>query len=160
MPWGQKKNTRARSQSQTVTGPLPAITGTTFRFVIATTNRSTRSARPRTRFRPGALESEEDMRPPSNHKWGGGASADASRSVPDVADGPAVLALGQGKRLGEAAHDALVDGVAPAHLDQGSAGLHLGGENGHHDGLRLQAAEGLLRPALLLGREVGLDRAE
>src|SRR5260370_30290299 len=42
-------------QSQTVTPPLAAMLGTTLRLKTATTNSSTRSKRPRTRFRCGWL---------------------------------------------------------------------------------------------------------
>src|SRR5579863_7380449 len=55
MPCGQKKNNNAMSHSQTVTPPLAAIDGTTFRLKTATTNSKTRSQRPRTRFRCGGL---------------------------------------------------------------------------------------------------------
>src|SRR5271157_2022371 len=51
MPWGQKKKTREISQSQTVIPPLAEIDGTTLRLTMATTNKSTRSERPRTRLR-------------------------------------------------------------------------------------------------------------
>src|SRR6476646_248863 len=53
MPCGQKNNTREISHSQTVTPPLAAMEGTTFRLKTATTNSSTRSQRPRTRLRWG-----------------------------------------------------------------------------------------------------------
>src|ERR1700686_5374316 len=53
MPWGQKKRRREMIQSQTVTPPLAAIEGTTFRLKTATTNRSTRSRRPSARIRWG-----------------------------------------------------------------------------------------------------------
>ena len=48
-----EEETSEMSQSQTVTPPLAAIDGTTFRLKTATTNSSTRSQRPRTRFRCG-----------------------------------------------------------------------------------------------------------
>src|ERR1700756_4218453 len=54
MPWGQKKSSSEMIQSQTVTPPLAAIEGTTFRLKTATTNSSTRSQRRRTRRRRGA----------------------------------------------------------------------------------------------------------
>src|SRR5713226_5137647 len=54
MPWGQKKRTREMIQSQTVTPPLAAIEGTTFRLKTATTKSRTRSRRPRTRLSWGA----------------------------------------------------------------------------------------------------------
>src|ERR1700676_2119747 len=53
MPCGQKKRRREMIQSQTVTPPLAAIEGTTLRLKTATTNRSTRSRRPRARIRWG-----------------------------------------------------------------------------------------------------------
>src|SRR5690242_15004917 len=43
-------------QSQTVTPPFAAMEGTTLRLNTATTNNSTRSQRPRTRFRWGWFE--------------------------------------------------------------------------------------------------------
>src|ERR1700683_1769560 len=57
MPCGQKKSSKAMIQSQTVTPPLAAIDGTTFRLKTATTKSRTRSQRPRTRFRCGWLAS-------------------------------------------------------------------------------------------------------
>src|SRR5689334_15237320 len=57
MPCGQKKRSSEMIQSQTVTPPFAAIDGTTFKLKTATTNSSTRSQRPRTRFRCGRLES-------------------------------------------------------------------------------------------------------
>src|SRR5579872_158799 len=54
MPCGQKKSSSEITHSQTVTPPLAAMEGTTLRLNTATTNRSTRSHRPRTRFRCGA----------------------------------------------------------------------------------------------------------
>src|SRR5580692_10093301 len=57
MPWGQKKNSKAMIHSQTVTPPLAAIDGTTFRLKTATTKSRTRSKRPRTRFKCGGLAS-------------------------------------------------------------------------------------------------------
>src|SRR5580704_8543866 len=58
MPCGQKKKIRARVQSQIVTGPSAAITGTTLRFATATTKSNTRSHMPSARFRwtAGAVE--------------------------------------------------------------------------------------------------------
>src|SRR5580698_10003740 len=58
MPCGQKKKSSARVQSQIVTGPSAAITGTTLRFATATTNNNTRSHMPSARFRwtTGAVE--------------------------------------------------------------------------------------------------------
>src|SRR5690349_18579920 len=53
MPCGQKNSTSEISHSHTVTPPLAAIDGTTFRLKTATTNSSTRSKRPSTRFRCG-----------------------------------------------------------------------------------------------------------
>src|ERR1700687_5049874 len=53
MPCGKKKRRREMIQSQTVTPPLAAIEGTTFRLKTATTNRSTRSRRPSARIRWG-----------------------------------------------------------------------------------------------------------
>src|SRR5215469_3579463 len=53
MPWGQKKRRSEMIQSQTVTPPLAAIEGTTFRLKTATTKRSTRSRRPRARIKWG-----------------------------------------------------------------------------------------------------------
>src|SRR6267143_1188090 len=50
MPCGQKKRTSEMSQSHTVTPPLAAMEGTTFRLKTATTNRRTRSRRPRPCF--------------------------------------------------------------------------------------------------------------
>src|SRR4029077_19600963 len=47
----QKKRTRQRIQSQTVTPPFAAMLGTTFRLNTATTNRATKSQRPSARFR-------------------------------------------------------------------------------------------------------------
>src|ERR1700722_7668692 len=52
-PWGQKKQERAMSQSQRVTGPEADIAGIMFRLATATTKSKTRSRRPRTRSRPG-----------------------------------------------------------------------------------------------------------
>src|SRR5215813_8263533 len=59
MPWGQKNSSTEMIQSQTVTPPLAAIDGTTFRLKTATTNSSTRSQRPRTRLRCGGFESDD-----------------------------------------------------------------------------------------------------
>src|SRR6185312_9433825 len=53
MPCGQKNNSSDTIHSQTVTPPLAAIDGTTFRLKMATTNNRTKSARPRTRLRCG-----------------------------------------------------------------------------------------------------------
>src|SRR5207248_6300770 len=53
MPCGQKNKRREMIHSQTVTPPLAAIDGTTFRLNTATTNSSTRSRRPRARIRWG-----------------------------------------------------------------------------------------------------------
>src|SRR5215472_5324507 len=53
-PCGQKKRRSEMIQSQTVTPPLVAIEGTTFRLNTATTKRRTRSQRPRTRLSWGA----------------------------------------------------------------------------------------------------------
>src|SRR3984957_20073664 len=58
IPCGQKKSNRAISHSQTVTPPLAAIDGMTFRLNTATTNSNAKSTRPRTRFRCGWLGSE------------------------------------------------------------------------------------------------------
>src|SRR5215469_9411857 len=55
MPCGQKKSKSEMIQSQTVTPPLAAMDGTTFKLNTATTKRRTRSQRPRTRFRCGWL---------------------------------------------------------------------------------------------------------
>src|SRR6202161_3386741 len=52
-PWGQKKQERAMSQSQRVTGPEADIAGIMFRLATATTKSNTRSRRPSTRSRPG-----------------------------------------------------------------------------------------------------------
>src|ERR1700691_465931 len=52
-PWGQKKQERAMSQSQRVTGPEADIAGIMFRLATATTKSKTRSRRPSTRSRPG-----------------------------------------------------------------------------------------------------------
>ena len=54
---GPEKNSQAMIHSQTVTPPLAAIDGTTFRLKTATTKSRTRSKRPRTRFRCGWLAS-------------------------------------------------------------------------------------------------------
>src|SRR5258707_11027590 len=61
MPCGQKNNRREMIQSQTVTPPLAAMLGTTLRLKTATTNSSTRSKRPRTRFKGGWLGSVLDI---------------------------------------------------------------------------------------------------
>src|ERR1700731_1399265 len=53
MPCGQKKRRREMIQSQMVTPPLAAMEGTTLRLNTATTNRRTRSRRPRARIRWG-----------------------------------------------------------------------------------------------------------
>src|ERR1700688_3493723 len=53
MPCGQKKRRSEMIQSQMVTPPLAAMEGTTFRLKTATTNRRTRSRRPRARIRWG-----------------------------------------------------------------------------------------------------------
>src|SRR5579872_2479394 len=55
MPWGQKKNASASSQSHTVMNPPAATTGTRFIFVMATTQSHVRSHVPRTRRRCGVL---------------------------------------------------------------------------------------------------------
>ena len=52
-PCGQKYNARASSHNQSVTGPEDEIAGIRFRLATATTKRSTRSRRPKTRSRPG-----------------------------------------------------------------------------------------------------------
>src|ERR1700733_14987435 len=52
-PWGKKKQERAMSQSQRVTGPEADIAGIMFRLATATTKSKTRSRRPSTRSRPG-----------------------------------------------------------------------------------------------------------
>src|SRR5579884_23372 len=57
IPCGQKKSRTEMIQSQTVTPPLAAMEGATFRLKTATTNSSTRSQRPRTRLRLGGLGS-------------------------------------------------------------------------------------------------------
>jgi len=56
IPCGQKKRRRETIQSQTVTPPLAAMEGTTFKLKTATTKSRTRSKRPRTRLRWGASE--------------------------------------------------------------------------------------------------------
>src|SRR5258708_917884 len=61
MPCGQKNRSSEMIQSQTVTPPLAAIEGTTFKLNTATTNSSTRSKRPRTRFKRGWLSSVVDI---------------------------------------------------------------------------------------------------
>src|ERR1017187_1877019 len=53
MPCGSRKNTSAASQSQTVMGPLAAITGTRLRLAMATTERKTRSQGPSARLSCG-----------------------------------------------------------------------------------------------------------
>src|ERR1700730_18098883 len=57
MPCGQKNRTREIIHNQTVTPPFAAIDGTTFRLKTATTNKRTRSRRPKTRRRRGACPS-------------------------------------------------------------------------------------------------------
>src|SRR6202140_5560780 len=61
-------------QSQTVTPPLAAIEGTTFKLNTATTNSSTRSKRPRTRFRCGWLSCVVDNITPAAkaYEWSAG----------------------------------------------------------------------------------------
>src|SRR2546421_661476 len=54
MPCGQKKSASEIIHSHTVTPPLAAMDGTTFRLKTATTNSRTRSHRPSTRRRCGA----------------------------------------------------------------------------------------------------------
>src|SRR5690242_13966787 len=54
MPCGQKNSSSEITHNHTVTPPLAAIDGTTLRLNTATTNSSTRSQRPSTRFRCGA----------------------------------------------------------------------------------------------------------
>src|SRR6185369_6641272 len=80
MPCGQKNNTSDTIHNQTVTPPLAAIDGTTFRLKMATTNSRTKSARPRTRLRCGCSGSFADntcslalgfVAPPSRRlSWG------------------------------------------------------------------------------------------
>src|SRR4029077_1757351 len=82
-------------QSQTVTPPLAAMLGTTLRLKTATTNSSTRSKRPRTRFRCGWLSWVVDNIAPA---------ANALR-----VDGRAVLARSSPHRTGETP-------VTPRHL--------------------------------------------
>src|ERR1700722_18827156 len=53
MPWGSRNRTRAAAQSHTVVGPLAAITGTRFRFAIATMERKVRSQTPSARLSGG-----------------------------------------------------------------------------------------------------------
>src|ERR1700758_3962868 len=53
MPWGQKNNTNDMIHTRMVTPPLAAMDGITFKLKTATTNSSTRSRWPRTRFRCG-----------------------------------------------------------------------------------------------------------
>src|ERR1700677_4832917 len=52
-PCGQKKQERAISHSQSVTGPEAETAGIRFRLATATTKSKTRSRRPSTRSRPG-----------------------------------------------------------------------------------------------------------
>src|SRR5271155_3037714 len=54
-PCGQKKQERASSQSQSVTGPEEEIAGIRLRLATATTKSNTRSRRPSTRSSPGFL---------------------------------------------------------------------------------------------------------
>ena len=51
MPCGQKNRTSEMIHSQTVTPPLAAIEGTTFKLKTATTNSNTKSRRPRARIK-------------------------------------------------------------------------------------------------------------
>src|ERR1700730_7090180 len=54
IPCGQKKSSNEISHNHTVTPPLAAMEGTTFRLKTATTKRRTRSQRPKTRRKCGA----------------------------------------------------------------------------------------------------------
>src|SRR5580692_793629 len=54
-PCGQKKQVRASSHNQSVTGPEDEMAGIRFRLATATTNSNTRSRRPSTRSSPGFL---------------------------------------------------------------------------------------------------------
>src|SRR5271156_5578484 len=54
-PCGQKKQERASSHNQSVTGPEEEMAGIRFKLATATTKSNTRSRRPNTRSRPGFL---------------------------------------------------------------------------------------------------------
>ena len=58
---GQKKRSSEMIQSQTVTPPLAAIDGTTFRLKTATTKSNTRSRRPRARISCGCSTDWDDV---------------------------------------------------------------------------------------------------
>src|SRR6266536_5697098 len=64
IPCGQKKSSREMIQSQTVTLPLAAMLGTTFKLKTATTNSNTKSERPSTRLRWGWLSPVVDKTTP------------------------------------------------------------------------------------------------